>query len=234
MIPSSLWNVWKWVLEPPVRLLVHVCARSGPKWLHGECRTSGDTATTSQINKGCFCSFICKPATGLDITLSIKAPSEFFWEESNEFPAKNETMRFGFAFKLSVFVCVWGCLQAAYETLLLLLVWFCFPSLSLVFLVCTWEKTPQGGRQSRTTPFSVCTRCKWQVQDAHLRGLSAVTQTLSVRKYWHRKPLQQDIPYRSQKSVSSSPGQRQEMTLQCSISFQAVKEELGVSTSSHN
>lgn len=78
MIPSSLWEVWKWVLEHSVRLLVLMFARSGPKRLHRECRTSDDIATISQIHKGCFCSSILKPATGLDINLSVKASSELF------------------------------------------------------------------------------------------------------------------------------------------------------------
>lgn len=116
-----------------------------------------------------------------------------------------------------LYSCVWVCVQAAYEVLVLLL------QNPLLFLVCTWGKTPQGWRGWRQTSLSVCTKGKWQVEDTHLWDLCAVTQTLSVRNYWYRKPLKQDIPHGSQKSVPGSPGQREELTLQCAISFQSVK-----------
>lgn len=135
----------------------------------------------------------------------------FSKRKSKKFLTKNKIMRFGFAFQLYIFMCVRACVQSTYETLVLMLQ---SPLITELFVP---EKSPKRWKQSRTAAFSICNRCKRQVEAADLQGLCSAMQTFPIGNYCHRKPSKQHIPHRSRwKCVT------QELTLQCAIPFHAV------------
>lgn len=129
----------------------------------------------------------------------------------NKFPTKNKTMSFGFAFQFYIFMCMWACVQSTYETLVLML------QSPLIIELFIPEKNPKRWKQNRTAAFSICNRCKRQVEAADLQGLFAATQTFPIGNYCRRKPSKQHIPHGSQWNCVT-----QELTLQCAITFHAV------------
>lgn len=105
---------------------------------------------------------------------------------------------------------------------------WCCCSKTLWFLLFAPHR--DGGKaEPHHSQFAPGVNDRWEM----LTYSSQCCNTDTVRNYWQRKPLKQDIPHGNQKSVSGSPGHRgTDPPMCCQLSGR--EGQLGVSRSFHN